>query len=145
MAPEIAAQIAQLQREGRLRVLAGEVVAAEQEGPAIHVQHRQRGSMARHNFEVAGVVNCTGAAMDLRSSADPLIRQLFDDGLVRAHPSGLGLDVNAEAQVIADSGAAHATLYALGPLTQGVFWESTAVPEIRVRAAAIAAMLTRER
>jgi uncharacterized NAD(P)/FAD-binding protein YdhS len=143
MAPEIAAQIGLLQREGRLRVLAGEIVAAEQQGPVIHVQHRQRGSMVRHHFEVAGVVNCTGAAMDLSASSDPLVRQLFDDGLVRAHASGLGLDVNAEGQAIANSGAPHATLYALGPITQGVFWESTAIPEIRVRAAAVAAMLAR--
>jgi uncharacterized NAD(P)/FAD-binding protein YdhS len=32
-------------------------------------------------------------------------------------------------------------LFALGPITQGMFWESTAVPEIRVRAAALAMML----
>jgi uncharacterized NAD(P)/FAD-binding protein YdhS len=145
MAPEIGAQIAKLQREGRLRVLAGEIVAAEREGPAIHVHHRQRGSMARQHFEVIGVVNCTGASMDLSASGDPLVRQLFDDGLVRSHASGLGLDVDADGRVIANSGAPHANLYALGPMTQGVFWESTAVPEIRVRAAAIAAMLAPDR
>ncbi|HYD74188.1 MAG TPA: FAD/NAD(P)-binding protein [Candidatus Binatia bacterium] len=145
MAPEIAGQIAKLQREGRLRVLAGEIVSAEREGPAIHVHHRQRGSMARHHFEVVGVVNCTGASMDLSASADPLVRQLFDDGLVRPHASGLGFDVDAEGRVIANSGAPHANLYALGPITQGVFWESTAIPEIRVRAAAIAAALAPDR
>jgi uncharacterized NAD(P)/FAD-binding protein YdhS len=47
--------------------------------------------------------------------------------------------------VIANSGAKHENLFALGPITQGVFWESTAVPEIRVRAAAIAAMLSPDR
>jgi uncharacterized NAD(P)/FAD-binding protein YdhS len=145
MAPEIAAQIAKLQREGRLRVLAGEIVAAEREGPAICVHHRQRGSMARHHFEVIGVVNCTGASMDLSASADSLVRQLFDDGLARSHPSGLGLDVDSDGRVIANSGAAQADLYALGPITQGVFWESTAVPEIRLRAGAIAAMLAPDR
>jgi uncharacterized NAD(P)/FAD-binding protein YdhS len=35
-------------------------------------------------------------------------------------------------------------MFALGPITQGAFWESTAVPEIRVRAAAIAAILAPE-
>lgn len=145
MAPQIAAQIAELQRQGRLRVLAGEIVSAEREGAAIHVHHRQRGSMARHHFEVTGVVNCTGAAMTLSSSADPLVRQLFDDGMVRAHASGLGIDVDPEGRAIAVSGAAQADLYALGPITQGVFWESTAVPEIRVRAAAIASMLAPDR
>ena len=33
-------------------------------------------------------------------------------------------------------------LFAIGALTQGAFWECTAAPEIRVRAAAIAALLS---
>jgi uncharacterized NAD(P)/FAD-binding protein YdhS len=145
MAPEIAAEIAKLQSEGRLRVLAGEIAAAEPEGGAIHVQHRQRGSFVRHRLEVAGIVNCTGAAMDLSNSTDPLVRQLLDDGAVRVHAAGLGLDVDAEGRVVSADGAAQQTLFALGPITQGVFWESTAVPEIRVRAAALAVMLAPER
>jgi uncharacterized NAD(P)/FAD-binding protein YdhS len=145
MAPEIAAQIDKLQREGRLRVLAGEIVSATREGAAMHIYHRQRGAAALQHFEVIGVVNCTGASMDLGFSADPLVRQLFDDGMVRAHASGLGLDADSEGRVIANSGAAHDNLFALGPITQGVFWESTAVPEIRLRAAAIAAMLSPDR
>lgn len=145
MAPEIASQIAQLQQEGRLRVLAGEIVSAEREGAALHVQHRQRGSLVRHRLEVTGLLNCTGASMSLASSQEPLVRQLFDDGVVREHASGLGIDVDAEGRVVAASGASHPGLYALGPITQGVFWESTAVPEIRVRAAAIASMLAPDR
>jgi uncharacterized NAD(P)/FAD-binding protein YdhS len=128
-----------------LRVLAGEIVSARREGAAMHIQHRQRGAAALRHFEVIGVVNCTGASLDLGFSAGPLVRQLFDDGLVRAHASGLGLDVDSEGRVIANSGAKHENLFALGPITQGVFWESTAVPEIRVRAAAIAAMLAPDR
>jgi len=144
MAPEIAAQIGKLQREGRLRVLAGEIVSAERQGAVIHLHHRQRGSMVRHRFEVTGVVNCTGASMDLSASADPLVRDLFDSGLVRSHASGLGIDVDAQGRVVSNDGVAHANLYALGPITQGVFWESTAVPEIRLHAAAIADALTQQ-
>jgi uncharacterized NAD(P)/FAD-binding protein YdhS len=145
MAPEIATQIAKLRQEDRLRVLAGEIVYAEPSTSVIHVQHRQRGSFVRHHLEVAGVVNCTGAAMELATSDDPLLRQLFDDGLVRAHVSGLGLDVDPEGRVCAADGGLQQNLYALGPITQGVFWESTAVPEIRVRAAALAMMLAPDR
>lgn len=141
MAPEIAAQIAKLVSEGRLRVLAGEIVSAERTNGAVHVHHRQRGSFVRHHLEVAAVVNCTGAAMNLAASGEPLVRQMFDDGLVRAHASGLGLDVSAEGQVLDAAGRLQPNLFALGPITQGMFWESTAVPEIRVRAAALAMML----
>jgi uncharacterized NAD(P)/FAD-binding protein YdhS len=69
---------------------------------------------------------------------------MLRDGAVRAHPNGLGFDIDDDGRMIGADGGAHASLYAIGPITQGAFWESTAVPEIRVRAAAIAAMLAAE-
>jgi uncharacterized NAD(P)/FAD-binding protein YdhS len=144
-APEIADKLAALQAEKRLRLLAGEIASVEQTNSGIQVQHRQRGSMARHHMEVAAIVNCTGAALDPWLSREPLVRQMLDEGVVRAHANGLGLDVDADGAVLGATGAPQPHLFALGPITQGVFWESTAVPEIRVRAAALAMMLAPER
>lgn len=140
-APEIAERAEALRREGKLRVLAGEVAAVEKKGRSIELYHRQRGSMARHRLEVAAIVNCTGANLDLTCSSDPLIQQMLTEGLARAHPTGLGLDLDADARVLDARGKVQGSLYALGPITVGSFWESTAVPEIRARAAAIAALL----
>lgn len=142
MAPEIAERLADLQREGRLRVFAGELASLERAGSAIHIQYRQRGSRALHRLEVTGIVNCTGASMDMQATANPLLQQLLQAGLIRPHQTGLGVEVDSEGRVLSASGSPQASLYALGPITQGVFWESTAVPEIRVRAAAIAAVLS---
>ena len=144
-APEIAAQVAALQAEGRLRILAGEIVSAEQVGRQVHLQHRQRGSRARHRLEVAGVVNCSGAAMDPWLSQEPLVRQMLDEGIIRAPANGLGIDVDADGRVLAASGAPQQELYAIGPVTQGAYWEATAVPEIRTRAAALALTLAPDR
>lgn len=143
-APEVAAQVAALRSEGRLKVLAGEIVAAEAGPHGVRVQHRGRGSLARHNMDVAAVINCTGAAADLTRSDETLVRQLLDDGVARPHANGLGFDIDQDGRVLSAEGVAHGSLFALGPVTQGAFWESTAVPEIRVRAAAIAAMLAPE-
>ena len=137
-APEVAAQIAALQSEGRLRVLAGEVVAVRTSGSTIEVRHRQRGSLVRHRIEVARVINCTGANNNLARSPEAILRQVLEEGVARAHATGLGLDVDEDGRVLGQGGAAQAGLYALGPITQGVFWEATAVPEIRARAAALA-------
>ncbi|WP_395646122.1 FAD/NAD(P)-binding protein [Terricaulis sp.] len=140
-APEAAARIADLRKTGKLRILRGEVVSAGAAGRYIQIVHRQRGSMVRHRFDVANVINCTGASQNLARSRDPLVMQLLSDGLVRAHATGLGLDVNDDGGVLDARGAADTRLFALGPITQGAFWESTAVPEIRARAAALAAIL----
>lgn len=143
-APEIAAQVKALRDEGRLKVLAGEIVSAAPGPRGARLQHRGRGSLARHNMDVAAVVNCTGAAADIRNSTDPLMRQLIEEGIVRAPDNGLGIAIDADGRVISADGVVQSALLALGPITQGAFWESTAVPEIRVRAAAIAAMLAPE-
>jgi uncharacterized NAD(P)/FAD-binding protein YdhS len=72
------------------------------------------------------------------------VRQLLDEGVARAHPNGLGFDVDPDGRVLSAEGAIYDSLFALGPITQGAFWESTAIPEFRVRAAAIAMMLAPE-
>jgi len=139
-APEIFARAEELQRSGKLRVLAGEVSSAEKAGKQYEIFHRQRGSLVRHRLEVSAVINCTGSNMDLTRATDPLIQQLLTEGLARAHATGIGFDLDENARVIDARGQSQAGVYAIGPVAQGAFWESTAVPEIRARAAAIAAL-----
>lgn len=140
-APEIGERVAQLREQGRLRVLAGEVASITPSANGFQVQHRQRGSMVRHRIEVAAVVNCTGADLDLGRTHDPLVWQMLSDGLFRRPQNGLGLEVDESGRVVDSSGAAQDSLFALGPITQGAFWESTAVPEIRTHAVRIAELL----
>lgn len=140
-APEVFSRAQELQSSGKLRVLAGEIVSAEKAGRQYEVYHRQRGSMVRHRIEVAAVVNCTGANLDLTRANDPLIQQLLSEGLARTHATGLGFDLDHDARVLDARGQVQGSLYAIGPITAGAFWESTAVPEIRARSAAIAATI----
>jgi uncharacterized NAD(P)/FAD-binding protein YdhS len=144
-APEIDARVAGLRNAGRLKVLAGEIVSVTPAGRKFEVYHRGRGSLARHRMEVAAIVNCTGGQRDPRQCDMPLVRQMLEAGIVRAHGTGMGFDVDVDGRLIGADGAPQDNLFALGPITQGAFWESTAVPEIRVRAAALALMLAPER
>jgi uncharacterized NAD(P)/FAD-binding protein YdhS len=141
IAPEIAARIAALQNLGRLRLLAGEIVHAAPAANGVQLQHRGRGGLARHRFEVARIVDCRETLLDLARADHPLLRQLLADGLARPHASGVGFDVDAHGRVLDAAGAPQETMFALGALTQGAFWECTEVPEIRVWAARIAEML----
>ncbi|MFT3728000.1 MAG: FAD/NAD(P)-binding protein [Terricaulis sp.] len=143
-APQVGARIDELIKQGRLRVLAGEIVNATPLARGVQIMHRQRGSFVRHRMEAGVVINCAGAAFDIARSADPLVMQLRAEGLVRAHPTGLGFDVDSDGALIGAGGQAHPSLFTLGPPTQGAFWESTAVPEIRMRAQRLSQMLTGE-
>lgn len=144
MAPDVSKRIKELTDSGRLRILAGDVASAEMAGNKIKLQHRQRGSFVRHRLEVAGVINCTGTSADPARSQEPLMVQLLGDAIARPHANRMGLDVDVEGRVLDGDGRSNETLFALGPLTTGAFWECIAVPEIRRRATAIAMTLAPE-
>jgi uncharacterized NAD(P)/FAD-binding protein YdhS len=72
---------------------------------------------------------------------EALVGQMLRDGIVRPHSSGLGLDVDEQGRIVDAAGEGQPSLYALGPIVQGAFWETTAVPEIRARAAALADLI----
>jgi uncharacterized NAD(P)/FAD-binding protein YdhS len=59
---------------------------------------------------------------------------LLDAGLAAPGPLGLGLATDPD-------GRCSEGVYALGALRRGELWETTAVPEIRVQADAIAATI----
>ena len=87
---------------------------------------------------VGWLVNCTGPASDISATAHPLLRQLLDAGLVRPDPLRLGLDVGRSGAVRDAHGRPASDIVALGPLLRGSRYETTAIPEIRDQAAALA-------
>jgi len=121
MAPGVAAEIERLLERGVLEIRPGRVNVVE---PSPH-----------------GVVNCTGPGSLLRT--DPLTRSLIADGLAMPGPHGLGIDVDEHGALIRPSGK-KSSIYALGAARKGRLWETTAAPEIRAQARALAIhLLTR--
>ena len=70
-----------------------------------------------------------------------MLRSLLRDGLIRPDPIGIGLDVTVDCAVIGRAVTASERIFAVGPLTRGRFWESTAIPDIRMQCAALARRL----
>jgi uncharacterized NAD(P)/FAD-binding protein YdhS len=80
---------------------------------------------------VARIINCSGPVSDISRVEEPLMRALLDTGQVRPDPLDLGLDITDRGAVIDSFGRPSQTLFAVGPITKGAFWETTAVPAIR--------------
>ncbi len=138
MAPPIAAAIDTLRAAGVLEIRAAELcgITAEPGGGLRAVLHT---SQAAH---YAAIVNCTGPGRLVE--ADPLVRSLIADGLARSGPHGLGLDVDENGALIGRSPRPPA-IYTLGSPRRGHLWETTAAPEIRAQARALADHLTARR
>jgi uncharacterized NAD(P)/FAD-binding protein YdhS len=87
------------------------------------------------------VVNCAGPHADVERAGEPVLASLLAAGLARPDSLRLGLEVDAESRLVDANGRARSDLLAVGPLTRSAFWESTAVPDIRVQVAEVAARL----
>ena len=138
MAPENAATIEEWLRGGRLRVIAGRITAARETPKGLAIDVRRRGRSLTETLRAARLVNCTGPGMDLRRSGDPLMRDLFARGLARPGPLGIGIDADSRGALLDAAGDASPVLSTLGPPLKGLYWETTAVREIRVQAETLA-------
>jgi uncharacterized NAD(P)/FAD-binding protein YdhS len=90
------------------------------------------------------VVNCTGPQADIRGLGDPLLDDLLRPrtagSLAIVATAGMGLRT-VDGRLIDSDGRTETPLWTLGALRRGELFESTAVPEIRSQALAVAGAL----
>lgn len=141
-APEVAARLGALRAEGRFELVAGRVAAVEGVGGNGPLRARiARRDGAGLELDVALCVNGAGPDYDLVRGGDPLFTALFDRGLARPGPLSSGLDVDADGRVRDARGGVRGDLFAVGALRVGAAFETTAVPELRRQAAAVARLV----
>jgi len=131
LAPAVADRIAALVDSGRLTVLAGKTCDAVPTGDGIDVRWRPRGVEACQTLHVARIICCTGPQGDLARTDDPLLRRLHARGSIRPDPEHLGVEVESTGRVRRADGETDDSLFAIGPMTRGAFWEIVAVPDLR--------------
>lgn len=134
MAPNVAGEIETLQKSGQLRCHKGQLEAVRQVAGRIEARIKTLNGLT---LSTDLVVNCTGFDR-CTVKASPLMESLAAKSLVRPAPVGPGIDVDESSAVVAACGDGRSSLYAMGPLTAGRYWEITAVPDIRVQALSVA-------
>jgi len=139
MPPQTARQITGLRCTGRLSVHAGRVVAVTEVPGGLRVRIDQHGVITE--LPVGWLINATGPDPDVTATSDPLLRDLLDRGMIRPGPHRLGIDATPGGALVDASGAPSDILFTLGPPLRGLLYETTAIPEIRDQAAALARRL----
>ncbi|MCE0540345.1 FAD/NAD(P)-binding protein [Kineosporia rhizophila] len=94
--------------------------------------------------DVGWVVNCTGPRTDIRELGNPLLNDLLTPvhGVASATVATGGMGFRTvNGRLIDSAGSPEAPLWTLGALRRGELWETTAVPEIRTQALALATTL----
>jgi len=142
VAPEIGRLLTAQLSDGRIQPHAGRITHYHETADKVDVTYRDRKSGTPKTLHVDRVINCTGPEADCRRVASPLLTDLLRQNLVRPDPLSLGLDTTEEGALIDAEGVSSNLLYALGPLRKGRLWETIAVPEIRVQASELAALIS---
>ncbi len=134
--------IQQLRIERRLVIMKGNLIAVNEINKDVFVTYFDGKKKEEKPIKVSRVINCTGPSLDITQSDNPLISALVRKGMIRPDALHLGIDCNADGTVINTDQKNSQTLFTIGGSMRGLLWESTAVPELRVQAAALAGIIS---
>lgn len=138
IAQKVATVVDEMRCSGQLTVFAGRIRNYRELPDGLSVSIVRRGTGVEQSFTIQRVVNCTGAEGDYQRSTVPLIASLRSQNLIRPNALGLGLDTATSGALLDADGHPSKLLYTLGTPRKGDLWETTAVPEIRGQAQALA-------
>jgi uncharacterized NAD(P)/FAD-binding protein YdhS len=137
MAPQIHDRLNACLDRGIVQPLAGRVHGKPRRAGAIELVIALRGGGDRL-LEVDRIINCTGLHENYRDSPRRLVRSLIDQGLASANHLGIGFRATDPGALIGGDECPSSSLFTLGPPRRGELFETTAVPEIRTQAEALA-------
>lgn len=140
MSPQTGQLIDGMIAAGHLIQHTGTVTGCEERSGRVSVEVGDSSTL-----EVDVVIDCTGPSNVSQHSGtgDMLLAETMAQGLATAHNLSTGLQVDAAGHLIDSAGQAQTRFLAIGPIRKGSEWETTAMPEIRVQAASIAAEIAR--
>ncbi|MDB5235687.1 MAG: hypothetical protein JWR44_2680 [Hymenobacter sp.] len=140
--PENAAAVTALTEAGFVQLHIGTVREILPDGETLRVRVRPHG--APGSWHVAQhVVCCAGPLLDYSRITDPLVMSLRDAAHLTPDSLGLGLLTDSNGALLQANGSIAPALFTLGPSRRPAYFESTAVPELRQQAAALATELAR--
>jgi uncharacterized NAD(P)/FAD-binding protein YdhS len=137
----IASAVRQEIESGTLTVMAGRLRCLLPQGAHWVATIARRNSGDLLDLNVGAVVNCTGPSSNVKATRDSLIQSLLLQGRLSPDELALGVQVDDSYQLLAATGKGQKNFHYLGPLLKATLWEATAVPELRVHALRLAAVI----
>lgn len=129
------AHLEALRENGQFALLAGRIQACQPDASGgFSFSYVPRGTNSAEHLQVRHVINCTGPESDIANMQDPLISDLYAQGLIARDALGLGLWANHTGHPLKKDGAPWEEAIVLGSLRRAELWESTALREIREQA-----------
>jgi len=135
MSPESFLLLKKLQDHKKFSVLKGKIENVEASQDKLIVYYSSDGHRSLKTINADFVIKCSGPQYDITKTDSSFIHNLHSNGLIEFDELDLGLAITKEGAI---QGKAKDKIYAIGALLFGELFETTAVPEIREQAFAIA-------
>lgn len=138
--PGVHEKITELIASGKLVLHKGTIVSVERgEGKKrLGLAARNRDLPTRW-LEADHILDATGPARDLNAIRHPLIQNLLRRGFLKPDAHRLGAETAADYHAVGRGGQPSKWLYVVGPMLRARYFEATAVNELRLHTAAVAA------
>lgn len=130
---------------GKLDLQRGTIVSVEKRQGRLRLglAPRHRAAVTRW-LEADHIIDATGPARDITTIGHPLITNLLRRGFLQPDEHRLGARTHADYRAIGRDGYPVEWLYVVGPMLRARYFEATAVPELRLHTAALAARLANQ-
>jgi uncharacterized NAD(P)/FAD-binding protein YdhS len=137
MAPEIRERLDGYRANGSVQIFAGRLQDVSSRGATTQVQIALKHG-GEQTLEVDRIISCTGIQESYTDSPRALTRSLMEQGLARANDLNMGFATDEVGALLDAERKPSSIFFTLGPPRRGELFESTAVPEIRTQAEALA-------
>ena len=145
VAPQVLAVKDAMVRRGQLIPHAGRVTGIFEVADGLEVRLVERGNHSESVLRAAFVLNCTGPECNYYKLKEPLVVNMLARGLIHPDPLFLGLMTAVNGAVLNYLGQPSDRIFTLGSVQKGMLFETTAVPELRAQAKALATELLKPR
>ncbi len=119
----------------KLKVFAGKIKSLNEVNGIIEVSFVEKNSKTEEKIFVSRVINCTGPESNIKLSESQLLKKCLEKGIISQDEFYLGFNADpTNFQLIGGNGEVQNNIFTLGTNLKGIFWESTAVNELRSQA-----------
>jgi uncharacterized NAD(P)/FAD-binding protein YdhS len=119
----------------KLKVFAGKIKSLNEVNGTIEVSFIEKNSKTEEKIFVSRVINCTGPESNIKLSESQLLKKCLEKGIISQDEFYLGFNADpTNFQLIGGNGEVQNNIFTLGTNLKGIFWESTAVNELRSQA-----------
>lgn len=130
------AALTDMMNTGQVEMHSGRVRKIVEAGENLRVETEHKTETAWHTAR--HVINCTGPLLDYTRIQDPVVVELRATGHLQTDPLRLGILTDEHGAMLDARREASNLFFTLGPSRRPAYFESTAVPELRQQAVALA-------